>query len=126
MMNNMEGSKPYSDVDEGLCDLEFEVVCVELGDNFMIILEELENGDPFYMVQCTKPLHRCPVTFEDEWGNIWYEGDMILNGIWYYRLPSHTSRNSSYSLLLESFYIFILPFHYCVTIFNATMCHKEG
>ncbi len=74
-------------------------MCVELGDNFMIILKELENGDPFYMVQCTKPLHRCPITFEDEWGNTWYKGDMILNGIWYYRLPSHISRNNSYRLL---------------------------
>ncbi len=68
-MNNMEGSKFDSYVDEGLCDLESKVMGVELGDNFAIIAEELENGDPFYMVFCTKPLYKCPKTFEDEWGN---------------------------------------------------------
>jgi hypothetical protein len=69
MMINMEGSKSNLNVDEGLCDLEFEVASVELGDNFVTISEELENGDPFYMVHCTKPLHRCLKTFDDEWGN---------------------------------------------------------
>jgi hypothetical protein len=59
MMNSMEGLKLDLDADEGLCDLESEVVHVELGDNFAIISKELENGDPFYMVHCTKPLHRC-------------------------------------------------------------------
>jgi hypothetical protein len=27
---------------------------------------------------------------------------MILSGIWYYRLPSHTHRNNSYKLLSKS------------------------
>ncbi len=69
MMNNMEGSEFDSDANEGLCDLEFKVVCVELGDNFAIISEELENGDPFYVIHCIKPLHRCSQTFENEWEN---------------------------------------------------------
>jgi hypothetical protein len=37
MMNNMEGLESDLGADEGLCDLEFEVVGVELGDNFAII-----------------------------------------------------------------------------------------
>ncbi len=57
-------------------DLESEAAKVEMGDNFVVILDELENDDPFYVVLCNKPLHRCKETFDDDWGNTWYEGDM--------------------------------------------------
>jgi hypothetical protein len=36
-------------------DFESEVIKVEVGDNFVVILDELENGDPFlchFMWQC--------------------------------------------------------------------------
>jgi hypothetical protein len=32
---------------------------VEVGDNFVVISYEFENGDPFYVILCDKPLHRC-------------------------------------------------------------------
>jgi hypothetical protein len=35
--------------DEGF---ESEVAKVEVGDNFVIISNELENGDPFYVILC--------------------------------------------------------------------------
>jgi hypothetical protein len=38
-------------------DIENEVAKVEVGDNFAIISNELENGDPFYVILCDKPLH---------------------------------------------------------------------
>lgn len=28
----------------------------------------------------------CEETFEDDWGNTWYEGKMMLEGVWYYRV----------------------------------------
>jgi hypothetical protein len=36
-----------------------KIAKVEFGDNFAIISNELENGDPFYVIFCNKSLHRC-------------------------------------------------------------------
>ncbi len=47
-------------------DLEIEVAKVELGDNFAIISNDLENGDLFFVVLCNKPLHMCEQTFEND------------------------------------------------------------
>ncbi len=55
-------------------DLESKATRVELGDNFVVISNDLENGDPFFVVLCNKPLHMCEQTFEDNWGNTWYRG----------------------------------------------------
>jgi hypothetical protein len=52
-------------------DIESKVVKVEVGDNFAVIVEELENGNPFFVVLCNKALHRCEAMFEDGWGNKW-------------------------------------------------------
>jgi hypothetical protein len=46
--------------------LEFEATKVEMGDNFVVISNKLDNGDPFFVVICNKPLHRCQETFEDD------------------------------------------------------------
>jgi hypothetical protein len=40
--------------------------------------------------------------FEDGSGNKWYEGYMLLGGIWYQYVPSQKSRNTSYKLLTYS------------------------
>ncbi len=40
-------------------DLEFEATRVELDDNFVVISNDLENGDPFFVVICNEPLHMC-------------------------------------------------------------------
>jgi hypothetical protein len=40
-------------------DLEFEATRVELGDIIVVISNDLENGDPFFIVLCNKPLHMC-------------------------------------------------------------------
>jgi hypothetical protein len=63
------------DMDE---NIESEVAKVEVGDNFVVISNELENVDPFYVILCDMPLHRCEATFENDWGNQSYEVDMIL------------------------------------------------
>jgi hypothetical protein len=82
-------------------DWENEATKVEIGNNYVIVAKELENGDPFYVVFSDKPLHRCETTFTNGWGNTWYEGDMILGGIWYKCLPSQTRRCPSYILLKD-------------------------
>jgi hypothetical protein len=46
--------------------LELEAIRVEYGNNFAVIYDELENGDPFYVILCNKPLHRCEETFEND------------------------------------------------------------
>jgi hypothetical protein len=65
------------------------------------MFDELEHGDPFYVVLCNNLLHRCEQTFEDVWGNTWYEGKMILRGVWYYRMPTQQGINISYQLLID-------------------------
>jgi hypothetical protein len=50
-------------------DAEIETSRVEVGDNFVVVADELENGNPFYLILCNKLLHCCESTFNDEWGN---------------------------------------------------------
>jgi hypothetical protein len=39
-------------------DLEYEIGKVKMGNNFVVIANELENNDPFYHVICNKPLQK--------------------------------------------------------------------
>jgi hypothetical protein len=88
MMNNVEGSNSKFEVgNDG--DMKSKATNVEIGDNVAVIANELENGDPFYILLCNRPFHRCQKTFDDKWGNIWYEGDMIIGGVWYERVVNH-------------------------------------
>ncbi len=58
MMNNVEGFySKWEAEDDG--DMESKVANVEIGDNVAVIVDELENGDPFYILLCNRPLHRC-------------------------------------------------------------------
>jgi hypothetical protein len=88
-MQNMDNSNPNSNDskihDEGF---ESEATKVEVGDNFAIISDELENGDPFYVILCDWVLHECEATFENDWGNTWYVGEMFLSSLWYHHIPS--------------------------------------
>jgi len=59
-------------------NIEIKATKVEIRDNYAIVLDELENAYAFFVVLCNNPLHRCMETFNDGWGNMWYEGDMIL------------------------------------------------
>jgi hypothetical protein len=48
---------------------ESEATRVEVGDNFVIISDELKNGDPFYVLFYDQTLHECKATFENDLGN---------------------------------------------------------
>jgi hypothetical protein len=39
------------------CDLEYEIRRVKVRNNFVVIANELENNDRFYLVICSKPLY---------------------------------------------------------------------
>ncbi len=65
-------------------DVESKSARVESSDNFVIIYDESENGDPFYVIICNKPL--CEETFENDQGNTQYEGEMMFEGVWYYKV----------------------------------------
>ncbi len=54
----------------------------------VVIANEPKNEDPFFVILCDKTLHRCEATFKDGWGNMWYEGDMIINGVWYQKMAT--------------------------------------
>ncbi len=82
-------------------DLESEAIRVELGDNFVVISNDLENGDPFFVVLCNNPLHMCEQTFENNWRNTWYQGGMILGGVWYDKVSHQQGTNISYKLLID-------------------------
>jgi hypothetical protein len=66
MEDGSSQSKEF-DADE---DNETKATKVEVGDNFVVIVGEMENGDLFFVILWDKPLHRCEVTFTNGWGNM--------------------------------------------------------
>jgi hypothetical protein len=44
-------------------------------------------------------------TFNDGWGHMWYEGDMILGGIWYKHIVGPSTQNPSYMLLKDAHHV---------------------
>jgi hypothetical protein len=91
-------------------DIEINAPKVEIGDNYTVVLDELENKDAFFVVFCNKPLHRCMEPFNDGWGNMWYEGYMILGGIWYKCMVGLNTQNHFY-MLLKYAHLAITYFH---------------
>jgi hypothetical protein len=52
-MQNIDNSNlDLNDLDIDDEDFESETTKVEVGDNFIVISKELENGDPVYVVLC--------------------------------------------------------------------------
>ncbi len=82
---------------------ESEATRVEVGDNFVIISDELKNGDPFYVLFYDQTLHECKATFENDLGNTWYVGEMFLHGVWYHHVLSQWGNNNSYRLLHDDY-----------------------
>jgi hypothetical protein len=79
MVGEEEDASKNDDSNDSKDYNETKAVKVEVGDNYVVVTNEPKNGDPFFILLCNKPLHRCSKTFSDGWG----EGDMILRGIWY-------------------------------------------
>jgi hypothetical protein len=87
-MNNVERFDSKFEVGDD-SDMEFEATNVEIGENVVVITDELENGNPFYILLCNRPLHRCQETFEHKWGNIWLKGNITIGGVLYQRVVNH-------------------------------------
>lgn len=68
-----------NDIDSNV-DYEYEVTKVEVGDNYVIIVKELDEGDPFYIIFCNQPMDHCPTTLTYGWNNTFSNGGMILGG----------------------------------------------
>jgi hypothetical protein len=81
-------------------------------DNCVVVSNELEDGDAFSVVICNKPLHRCMENFNHGWGSTWYEGDMILGGIWYKRMVRPSTQNLSYMLFKDAH--LVVTYSHCV------------
>lgn len=58
-----------NDVDSNV-DCGYEVTKVEVGDNYVIIVNELKEGDPFYIILYNQPMDHCPTTLTYGWNNI--------------------------------------------------------
>jgi hypothetical protein len=67
-------------------NIESEATKAKVGDNFVVIAKEWENGNPFFVILCDKALHHCEATFKDGWGNKWYNSHMLPGGIWYHHM----------------------------------------
>jgi hypothetical protein len=52
-------------------DWESEGAKVEIGDNYIVIIEELKDNDS-YVVFYVKSLHECEATFTNGRNNTWY------------------------------------------------------
>lgn len=87
---------------------------MEIGEYFAVIAEELENGDPFYVVLFDIPLYTCNSTFEDEWENTWFRRDMKLIGIYYQREKGGCASGSIPYSLLRDRSIAIDNYHFVV------------
>ncbi len=70
VQSNNLGDPNYDCDSNGDEDWKNETIKVETRNNYVVILEESKNDDPFYFVSCDKPLHRCETTFTHGWGNI--------------------------------------------------------
>jgi len=91
------------DVDD---NIEIKAAKVDIGDNYAIVSNELENGNAFFVFLCNKPLHTCMENFNNGKGNMWYKGYMILGGIWYKCVVGPSTQNPFYMLQM-----FILLLH---------------
>jgi hypothetical protein len=47
---------------------------VEVGENYVIIVKELNEGDPFYIIFYNQPMDNCPTTLTYGWNNTFSNG----------------------------------------------------
>jgi hypothetical protein len=95
------------DVDD---NIEIKAAKVDIGNNYAIVSNELENGNAFFVFLCNKPLHTCMENFNNGKGNMWYKGYMILGGIWYKCVAGPSTQNPFY-MLLKDVYPTVTYFH---------------
>jgi hypothetical protein len=121
-MFEVDGLDMNFDIEEYV---ESKTTKVEVGDNFAIVANELENGDPFYLILRKKPLPYYLTTINNEWGNTWYEGDFILGGIWYHHvLDQQRGHLISYRLLNYAPPAYIYPFGPKIQVSLVIKCHN--
>ncbi len=71
---------------------------LEVGDNFIINAEEGNDEDvSFWLIMCTKPLHKVKAPFIDNWENSYEEGDDVVKGLYYQKWGN--SDNSLWGLI---------------------------
>ncbi len=73
---------------------EWIVDAVCIGDNVVIIAES-ETNEQFWLFLVDKIVQIVHESFEDEQGNSYVEGDVVLKGYWYERPQAN---NHSYTL----------------------------
>ncbi len=61
------------------------VVVLEVNDNVIINAKEgNDEGASFWLILCTKPLHKVKTPFIDKWGiNSYEEGANVIGGLYY-------------------------------------------
>jgi hypothetical protein len=71
---------------------------VNIGDNVAIKCQTNTNED-YWILLCDKGLHMVEECFTDRWGQEWFPGDWVIQGVWYERLRLG---NMSYILCEDS------------------------
>lgn len=64
---------------------EWIIYGVYVGENIAIIIDS-ETNEQFWLLLVDKVVHSVEESFEDQWGNSYVEGDIVLRGYWYERL----------------------------------------
>lgn len=59
----------------------------EIGDNVVVITNNKTN-EQFWLLLVYKIAHVVHESFEDEWGNSYVKGGVVLRGYWYERLQA--------------------------------------
>ncbi len=74
--------------------------CLEIGDNYVInIAIDNDESQKFWIIKCSKPLHKVKENFIDAWGSSYEVGNNIVVGTYYQKWGTY---ESSYVIMLET------------------------
>jgi len=80
-------------------------IVLEVGDNFTVNAKERnDEGASFWLILCTKPLHKVKAPFINNWGNIYEEGDDVVEGLYYQKWGNN---DNSYVFLKDSHKVYV-------------------
>ncbi len=78
---------------------------LKVNDNFIVNVEEgNDEGVTFWVILCTKPLHKVKASFIDNWGSSYEVSDDVVGGLYYHKWGNN---DKTYVLLTDSHKIYV-------------------
>jgi hypothetical protein len=80
-------------------------IILKVNDNFIVNVEEgNDDGVTFWVILCTKPLHKVKASFIDNWGSSYEVSDDVVGGLYYHKWGNN---DKTYVLLTNSHKIYV-------------------